>query len=376
MRFWFIDDEEEEYEKIQSILRVDETDDRNLIEHNYPLDLIDFSQNKNIEINIKQPDGIFVDYQLFNPNSERKCSNINGISIATYLRSNHSDIPIFLYSYQNLEKLAPIEEELANTIFDEILYKDVIANSEHDLSKKLEQICKGYFEINNNLSCVSKLERDDQKHKLYDLLSAPEESYDDIDTLLIWISKSPLENWTSFKIASMIRKQLMGKPGILYDSLHAATFLGISEEAFYDICSFFKDAKYSGVFSGEGDFWWKCKLMEITDSILEGDELRIPYSHGFHTAWKREKGNELDLAKCIVKGETPAEYVCHVLKKPVKIKYTLKYPVSTFVSPAMDEARISFRAIMENEGNLKLLDQDSIEIFEQFIKELRNNASK
>jgi hypothetical protein len=76
----------------------------------------------------------------------------------------------------------------------------------------------------------------------------------------------------------------MDYPGILYDTIHAATFLGISEKSFKKIESFFNSAKYTGVFSEEKNFWWKCTLKEVADSIMEGDELKVPYSHGFHKA--------------------------------------------------------------------------------------------
>ena len=374
MKILFIDDEKEEYEKLQDLLRIGGIEDRIVVTYIHPFDLVGSDKNKNSEKIFETIDAVLVDYRLFNPNKEGKTSGLSGISIATNLRFHFSDIPIFLYSYREFARLAPIEEDVADAIFDEILYKDDFSRSGRYLFERLSIICEGYSKIREvDFSNALTSESNDRKQKLYDLLSAPDESYNDLDTLLIWIGRTP-DNWTLFEIASMIRKRLMGEPGILYDLIHAATFLGISEDSYKVICKFFEGAKYSGVLSKQGDLWWKCKLMEIADSIMEGDELRIPHSHGFHTAWKRKTGSELELAKCIVSGETPAECVCHVLKKPVKIKYTLKYPTLAVISSAMDEKRVYFYAIMENKVDLKILDQDSLDIFNRYVKGLEKNG--
>jgi len=377
MRILFIDDEKEEYEKLQDLLRTGEVEgkDKIVVTYLHPLDLVRFDKNEDSEKFREKVDAILVDYQLFNPSEEGKTSNLSGISIATNLRLRFSNIPIHLYSYREFAKLAPIEEDVADAIFDEILYKDDFSKSGRHLFKKLSIICEGYSKIRDvDFSNAATSEIKDRKQKLYDLLSAPDGSYNDLDTLLIWIGRSS-GNWTPFEIASMIRKRLMGEPGILYDLVHAATFLGISEDSYKEVCVFFEGAKYSGAFSEQGDFWWKYKLMEIADSIMEGDELRIPHSHGFHTAWKRRTGSELELAECIVSGEAPAECVCHVLKKPVKIEYTLKYPTLIAISPAMDEPRVSFSAIMKNKVNLKILDHGSLDIFNRYVKGLEENGS-
>ena len=108
---------------------------------------------------------------------------------------------------------------------------------------------------------------------------------------------------------------------------------------------------------------------------MEGDELRVPYSHGFNKAWKRREGVDLELAECCVSKKKPAECVCCILNRPVIIRYTLPYPGIISKPPIMDESRASFMAFLKNKANTVLLDQDSKKIFNKYLEDLKNNAS-
>jgi hypothetical protein len=365
MEILFIDDDNEEFTRLQGLIDRDDSKIKPILNRIPPSESLTGT-----------PDVILVDYQLTNPEGIRKASNVSGLDIGASLRADHPKIPIILFSYKDRTKLASVQKSIGNQVFDEMLYKDDFAGSDKSLVDFLSTLCKGYSEISRVIFPDGKfVKEEDNKEKLYKILAAPSEAHDDIDSLLRWNEPFFTDDWTPFGLASMIRKELMDYPGILYDSIHAATFLGISEKAFKKIESFFNAAKYQGVFSEERNFWWKCTLKEIADSIMKGDELKVPYSHGFFRAWKRKEGVDLELAECCVSKQKPAECVCCILNKPVIIRYTLPYPDITPRPPIMDESRASFKAFLDNRAKVIFLDKDSKNIFDKYLEDLRSHAS-
>ncbi|MCL4553097.1 MAG: hypothetical protein M1305_06060, partial [Candidatus Marsarchaeota archaeon] len=77
--------------------------------------------------------------------------------------------------------------------------------------------------------------------------------------------------WRVPEAARWIRDVLVKYPGILYDSLHAATALGIEEAAFLAplVQEYFGDSRYTGVFaSDDGPRWWKMRLLVRANAAL------------------------------------------------------------------------------------------------------------
>jgi hypothetical protein len=74
-------------------------------------------------------------------------------------------------------------------------------------------------------------------------------------------------------------------------------------------------------------------------------------------------------AVCISSGEKPADWVCYILQKPVKREYSLPYHPDQ--RPAiMDEARVSFRAVKEdNRVALELIDRENQGLLDKLLKE-------
>lgn len=365
MEILFIDDDNEEFIRLKNLLGDDEYKIKPTLSRISPYEKI-----------MGNPDVILIDYQLTNPEGRRKVSNVNGLDIGASLRAEYPTIPLILFSYKERTKLASVQRSIGNQIFDEMLYKEDFAGSDKSLVKYLDILCKGYLEVFRVIfpEGIFVKERDN-KEKLYEILVAPSEAYDDIDSLIRWNTQFFTDDWTPFGIASLIRKELMDYPGILYDTIHAATFLGISESSFNKIENFFNSAKYQGVFSEEKKFWWKCTLKEKADSIMEGEEFKVPYSHGFYKAWKRNEGEDLELAECCVSKEKPAECVCCILNEPVIIQYTLPYPDISPRPYIMDESRASFKAFLDNRAKEIYLDKDSKEIFEHFLKDQKKHAN-
>lgn len=60
--------------------------------------------------------------------------------------------------------------------------------------------------------------------------------------------------------------QLLEYPGVLVNSVAAASYLGIEVDAFRqneDVRAAFEEARYNGPFSGIEDYWWTAELDNI-----------------------------------------------------------------------------------------------------------------
>ena len=98
------------------------------------------------------------------------------------------------------------------------------------------------------------------------------------------------------------------------------------------------------------------------------DESKLPIVKAFSKYWLRTHGRELELSKCIVSNERPADCVCFIYKKPVSLNYSISYHPDSRPD-VMDEARVSYKAIKEsNDVKEMFLDPVGIEIYKEIRK--------
>ena len=211
MLIWFIDDDNEEYEKLKNIIHRGIESDSNsdpYIQSIHPSDLEKDSKGEAIREN---PDIILIDFQLITPEKikekKRLIRNLTWFDIATSVRVQYPATPIFLYSYSNLASYNQ-ERIIADAVFDELLDKDNFLDLSSSLLDYLKIILKGYSTIVESKICEKK-ESESQKEILYNLLSAPSNSHDDIDSVFATLKVGKSEEWTAFDISSLIRKNLI-----------------------------------------------------------------------------------------------------------------------------------------------------------------------
>lgn len=100
--------------------------------------------------------------------------------------------------------------------------------------------------------------------KLVELLKPPG---DDIDRLVAALPDDLKESFRDRSVASRLYRwidHLMERPGFLYDSLWAATLLGLAEPGFQKVVDGFDKGKYAGVFARANDpRWWSSRLSEL-----------------------------------------------------------------------------------------------------------------
>ncbi len=356
----YIDDDDRELRKYEMKFKIEDRskDKFKIIARRPPKSPEDYE-----EIKKGSPELILVDFNLTIPDADGKVIGISGVTLSTEMRQKFPEIPIVLFTRKSVFKIqdySNIKQTLS--IIDKIIYKNELFSPSTAFFDSLYELVIGFKKLRE-----SKFKNWDD---LLKLLKAPENDYENIKLANPPISSGAKSVWSVSEAAKWINEILITYPGILYDAIHSATYLGISEEAFLttEVQQFFSKAKYSGILAPPEGRWWKSKLLEIATSKMNKSESSFTIREGFPAAWKRINKNPIENSKCIYSGDSPAEWVCYILNKPVMIKYSLSYRPDSRPS-VMDEARVSFEAIRtSNKVNDNLFDPLGREMLKQIRK--------
>ena len=286
------------------------------------------------DVKNENPELILVDYDLAKPKDDLLIG-MSGAALSTALREEFPDVPIVLFTKIDFLRIQKLNPKLLYSL-DETIYKTDVFEENGENLDILHKLAIGYKELRN--------EESKTWINLLTIIGAPEIDYD-----VLKLSEPPTiseSGWSVFDAADWIRNTLIKYPGILYDPVNSATFLGISRDAFMSdpIQELFSDAKYSTVFAPKEGRWWKSKLQEIAESIMEEDDRDLVVRKGFPLAWERDHGESIKRSKCVFCGKSAAEWVCYILKEPVMIECSLRYNPDSRPS-IMNEARVSYKAI-------------------------------
>jgi hypothetical protein len=340
----YIDDSEQELQKYRNKFERDErTKDKfTIITRNSPKTDQDYKL-----IYQDNPELMLIDVDLTRPDSEGNVAGISGVTLSTELRQRFPDAPIVLFSRPSVFRAQDYPGRILSNI-DQTVYKKDLFTPDSRLMDSLYELATGFSKL-----------RSKRSRKWVDLLkviAAPEIDYENLR-----LTNPPIDSqtqWSVSEAAAWIRNTLIKYPGLLYDGVHAATFLGVSENAFRSgpLQEAFAKAKYCGLFPPLDGRWWKSKLQQIANAMMTQRERNLLLREGFPPAWERARKTGIERSICIFSGESPAEWVCYILEKPVMIKYSLSYRPDSR-PPAMDEARVSFEAIRtSNDVNDELFD--------------------
>lgn len=283
------------------------------------------------------PELLLVDFNLDMPDANGQVIGISGVTLSTELRQQFREVPIVLFTRKsmfNIQDYTKIRETLSS--IDEIVYKQEVFKTDSTIIDDLHNLAIGYRRL--------RVQANRSWNDLLKLLGASQS-----DSGLLEQSNPPVvprQRWAAASVAPWIRDIVLRFPGILYDALHAATFLGVSKDVFLseNVQNALAPAKYAGIFAPPEGRWWKSKLQTVAYSMMNKKERELLLRHGFPATWERTKVTSIDRAKCVFSGESPADWVCHILKEPVMIKYSLSYDADDRPT-VMDEARASFEAI-------------------------------
>ena len=283
------------------------------------------------------PDLVLIDYELDSAQPDSSIANYRGTTLAARVREESPEVPIVLLTRSNLGTWLEAQRTVeAGSIFDEVLYKEEDLRHRPDAShSKLVSLARGYKALGET--------EDRTSADLLEMLQTDEEGSQAASE-----AQPPSDDWAVFEAANWVRFVLLRYPGVLYDGAHAATALGVSTKHFLndDMQQLLKSAEYRGPFCEEYQRWWRHSLFDEANRLSSQIDETVGFREGFRLAASEALGVELEPARDVETGISPADTVCYLLGVPVRIETSLPYQPDTR-PPTMDPARISFKAIRE-----------------------------
>jgi hypothetical protein len=311
------------------------------------------------------PDLYLIDYQLSMVQPNGRKADYQGSTLAAEIRARLPDCPIVLVTRQLV--LDQLESQTRRQItghmqtYDGLILKDRMDRDLEGTQRLLVSIAEGFRQLAGMT--------DKTWQSLLGAMGADRDEGE-----LLQEAAPPLEKgvWIVTEAAGWIRDVVLSFPGILYDAVNAATRLGISEEAFLleEVQGLMRPAEYQGIFAPFEGRWWKGRLFRVATALAADEGVHEPINRAFAKAFQTRYGTQLPPAECVWDHMPLADWVCYVLREPVKIRHSLRYYPDNRPS-VMDEARVSFRAVRESsEFDEQLVDSEGSALLSE-IEELR-----
>jgi hypothetical protein len=286
-----------------------------------------------------------------------------GSTLVAELRARCPDHPIVIISRTSVlrrlgsQKERQLREEMQS--FDALLLKGDVDDRPQEMRHKLMALAEGFRVL-----------REHPGRTWNQLVSAIKAEAEEEDQLREAAPPLQKGRWTVTGAASWLRDVVLGYPGILYDPVHAATRLGITEESFEcdEVQLEMKGSKYEGIFATFEGRWWRGRLLSKALELAVDYGLDGPVNKTFGEAIRNKYKIELEPTKCVWDGKPLPDQICYLTHQPVKTQHSLRYYPDNRPS-IMDKARVSFRAIRESEDfDEELLDSSGRAMLEKISK--------
>lgn len=164
-----------------------------------------------------------------------------------------------------------------------------------------------------------------------DLLRLLKPPDDEMDRLLAALPEDLKNSFRDPSVASNLYtwvEKLVERPGFLYDSLWAATLIGLNENGFEKAASSFDKALYRGVFSVvDNQRWWSSRLTEILYKRLPPESREMSWHLGRTLPGMTEE----DYSRCYKCKEEYPEIVAYLdadirEQRPMHLRCTTLHP--------------------------------------------------
>lgn len=204
------------------------------------------------------PDLIMLDHNF--SKVPKRLFELHGSALAHLLRIQLPNTPIVCVSGQDIESDEFNSEDLSEYTY---LFDVNAINSEANLERM--------FAIARDFPLLCFPGKRPVRHLLIDVLQAPVLDRSALLSVVPEEFEGVFVHGTSpHRIARWVLSVLMRRPGFLYDSLEAATFIGLNETAFLSkVKHHFEPASYKGPFATQAHpMWWASALTDALYAAL------------------------------------------------------------------------------------------------------------
>jgi len=234
-----------------------------------------------------KPDLVIIDHIFTRLNHPLK---LKGSFVANLLRGAWQDVPMVCVTSMMARQAA----------FDQQDLSEYTAVFEYP---RLDDHLEDLYAIARDFPRL-KVTKADLRDDIVVSLKAPKDDRDSLKRILPEEIRTQQHTTTQHRIARWVFNTLMKRPGFLYNTLRAATLLGLTERGYEKVAPLFEKAKYSGPFmTSKRPLWWVSELQRCLYAKVSDDAPDIP-----------------QLAGRMLPGITPKHHsVCYVSKSAKNI---------------------------------------------------------
>lgn len=324
LRFVWIDDKKSKVEHYRAVIEA------GLDNARASICLIEVKSNALEELgkwsdeNKDHPPDLFVIDHVFN---SALPFGLKGSSLAHLLRGEFPRVPMVCVT-------AMFDEPNS---FDQ---EDISEYTALFLYQRLEKHIDDLYVIARDFRKLHPREAEVREH-LVACLRAPSRDKNDLLHVLPEEFQNEKHATTEHRIARWIINTLLGRAGFVYDRLHAATLLGLTEAGFTKVESQFEKTRYKGVFATEGDpRWWATAIRNRLYDLAGEDAPDIPQYAGRTLAGVTQN----DYSTCYVsrKADPPPDVVVatdptrSAKRRVVRRLYSDRHPSELGVTPGFE----------------------------------------
>lgn len=264
LRFIWVDDQKKKVESYRAAIEAGVGGMRASIDViEVKADILSHLERWSVDNLSKPPDLLIIDH-IFNSTLP---FGLKGSSVAHLLRSQFQRVPMVCVTamYDEPKK------------FDQ---EDISEYTALFLYGQLDQHIEDLYAVARDFKKLHALEGD-VRAQIASCVKAPKRDKEDLLRILPEEFMREKHATTEHRMARWIFNVLLPRPGFLYDRLHAATLLGLSETGFKKVEELFDKAKYRGVFATEREpRWWASELRNQLYKIAGPDSPDLPQHAG------------------------------------------------------------------------------------------------
>jgi CheY-like chemotaxis protein len=272
------------------------------------------------------PDLILIDHS-FHRAKPSSVGQVNGASAAHLLRRRYASVPIVCVTAILPTQTSRLDQE------DLSEYAYVVPYG--SLGESVELILAIAFDFKRLIP-----QQGNYRDNLLDALRAPSSEAKALKKIMPGEFKSQSSPTTPHRVARWVLNTFLHRPGFLYDQLHAATLLGLSEKGMRKVEKLFKSALYEGPFATlSRPLWWTKSLVEIAYA-----KTKNPSAKNSQLAGRALPGiRATDFSRCYVnspRGDIP-DVVARIAPtrelQPVSSRHTKADPEDSTSLPGFDQ---------------------------------------
>ena len=271
------------------------------------------------EIVRRKPAIVALDYRLDEAPEDLGADDVyKGSALAQHLRDGavsnpSSDFPIVLVSTEDkLEKLYT-PDKTAHDLFDRVYRKDNLTSDRSSIRAELIALANGYVELIKRIG----------KFDPYEVLAADREIEDlNFQELVLAFERSEAPHL----ISNYVLRQVIDRPGLLFDKYDAAARLGVSPASFVTLVPMLDAAglTYRGLYSEGWQRWWAGRLLDWAEKLFQARPSSLSASTR-STALSEAMGVQLETARSTW-NNSEAElimFACHCCRNGSEIRHSL-----------------------------------------------------